>query len=57
MIEFIQAHLVEILALIGLAVRLELGLAKLTKTTADDAIAEKIANAVKTIGIDVTKTP
>lgn len=55
LITFVQAHLTDLGLLLALLVRVELALAKLTKTTADDAIAAKVANAVKSIGVDPTK--
>ena len=55
MIEFIQAHMADLLVLAALAVRMEMAIAKLTKNTTDDAIAAKVADLLAKVGVDVNK--
>lgn len=55
LIAFVTAHAVDLSLLLALLVRLELAIAKLTTNTTDDAIAAKVADAVKVIGVDPTK--
>lgn len=55
LIALLQGHLAEIIVILGLALRLELSIAKLTKNTTDDAIGQKIADALKPLGVDPTK--
>lgn len=55
MIEFLQAHAADLVMILAILVRAEMAIAKLTKTTTDDAIGQKISDALKNLGIDSTK--